>query len=97
MHGVDLRGVRKLCDVLFTVFITGARIMGLTATLTNKRFCLQFNLLTGTSRTRVWVWFLLHIKCVGSLPFQDIMHYEQLMAGVIQHDLMVDNLIYKVL
>lgn len=24
------------------------------------------------------------------------MHYEQLMAGVIQHDLMVDNLIYKV-
>lgn len=27
---------------------------------------------------------------------QDIMHYEQLKAGVIQHDLLVDNLIYKV-
>uniref|UniRef100_A0A8P4KLQ0 TBC1 domain family, member 19 n=1 Tax=Dicentrarchus labrax TaxID=13489 RepID=A0A8P4KLQ0_DICLA len=26
---------------------------------------------------------------------QDVMHYEQLMAGVIQHDLLVDNLIYK--
>ncbi|MEQ2174171.1 hypothetical protein GOODEAATRI_005042 [Goodea atripinnis] len=25
------------------------------------------------------------------------MHYEQLRAGVIQHDLLVDNLIYKVL
>lgn len=24
------------------------------------------------------------------------MHYEQLKAGVIQHDLLVDNLIYKV-
>lgn len=37
-----------------------------------------------------------HIKHVGSLPFQDVMHYEQLTAGVIQHDLLVDNLIYKV-
>uniref|UniRef100_A0A4W6CTF2 TBC1 domain family, member 19 n=1 Tax=Lates calcarifer TaxID=8187 RepID=A0A4W6CTF2_LATCA len=27
----------------------------------------------------------------------DVMHYEQLKAGVIQHDLLVDNLIYKVL
>uniref|UniRef100_A0A7N8YJR5 TBC1 domain family, member 19 n=1 Tax=Mastacembelus armatus TaxID=205130 RepID=A0A7N8YJR5_9TELE len=26
---------------------------------------------------------------------QDVMHYEQLKAGVIQHDLLVDNLIYK--
>uniref|UniRef100_A0A671VWW9 TBC1 domain family, member 19 n=1 Tax=Sparus aurata TaxID=8175 RepID=A0A671VWW9_SPAAU len=26
---------------------------------------------------------------------QDVMHYEQLTAGVIQHDLLVDNLIYK--
>ncbi|KAM6949029.1 TBC1 domain family member 19 [Aplochiton taeniatus] len=26
---------------------------------------------------------------------EDVMHYEQLMAGVIQHDLLVDNLIYK--
>ncbi|KAG5260751.1 hypothetical protein AALO_G00296060 [Alosa alosa] len=26
---------------------------------------------------------------------EDIMHYEQLKAGVIQHDLLVDNLIYK--
>uniref|UniRef100_A0AAQ6AE66 Rab-GAP TBC domain-containing protein n=1 Tax=Amphiprion ocellaris TaxID=80972 RepID=A0AAQ6AE66_AMPOC len=26
---------------------------------------------------------------------QDMMHYEQLKAGVIQHDLLVDNLIYK--
>lgn len=28
--------------------------------------------------------------------FQDVMHYEQLTAGVIQHDLLVDNLVYKV-
>lgn len=33
---------------------------------------------------------------LGSLRFQDVMHYEQLTAGVIQHDLLVDNLIYKV-
>ncbi|XP_061664116.1 TBC1 domain family member 19 isoform X2 [Syngnathoides biaculeatus] len=26
---------------------------------------------------------------------QDVMHYEQLKAGVLQHDLLVDNLIYK--
>ncbi|CAL8327699.1 unnamed protein product [Lota lota] len=26
---------------------------------------------------------------------QDVMHYEQLKAGVIQHDMLVDNLIYK--
>ncbi|XP_067381218.1 TBC1 domain family member 19 isoform X2 [Channa argus] len=26
---------------------------------------------------------------------QDVMHYEQLTAGVIQHDMLVDNLIYK--
>lgn len=32
----------------------------------------------------------------GPLPFQDVMHYEQLKAGVIQHELLVDNLIYKV-
>lgn len=30
------------------------------------------------------------------LTFQDVMHYEQLKAGVIQHDLLVDYLIYKV-
>lgn len=35
-------------------------------------------------------------KHVGSLLFQDVMHYEQLKAGVIQHDLLIDNLIYKV-
>lgn len=40
--------------------------------------------------------FIVHIKHVGSLLFQDVMHYEQLKAGVIQHDLLVDNLIYKV-
>lgn len=28
--------------------------------------------------------------------FQDAMHYEQLTAGVVQHDLLVDSLIYKV-
>lgn len=33
---------------------------------------------------------------LDSLPFQDVMYYEQLTAGVIQHDLLVDNLIYKV-
>lgn len=37
------------------------------------------------------------MKHVGSLPLQDVMHYEQLKAGVIQHYLLVDNLIYKVL
>ena len=31
-----------------------------------------------------------------SLFPQDMMHYEQLKAGVIQHDMLVDNLIYKV-
>lgn len=30
-------------------------------------------------------------------PGQDVMYYEQLKAGVLQHDLLVDNLIYKVL
>lgn len=36
------------------------------------------------------------LKPAESLPFQDMMHYEQLRAGVIQHNLLVDNLIYKV-
>lgn len=38
-----------------------------------------------------------YMKLAGSLPSQDVMHYEQLKAGVIQHYLLVDNLIYKVL
>lgn len=34
--------------------------------------------------------------CFDALMLQDVMYYEQLKAGVLQHDLLVDSLIYKV-